>query len=265
MSATIRRAGSRTVHGAASVATTTMGVVATLFISTSHALRWGFLNLGRLLQWTFLTTWRALQWSFFATRQLLLWTFHFLRVSWQWSTFVVVTAALLLRQGAGITLEWVQVGIEWCLYLLSEMMNLLKKGVWHLMEATKQIAWFVADVVQQGFFFLADVVQQIVWTLSDWIRGAFTFSTSESHAETEDDAHTGDLPLLEGQHANRLEPDLDLDHALLAKGRREWEGAHFESAKMSSLDHEERDVPKEALEDQAGALRMRLSTDPYHP
>ncbi|MBF0153694.1 MAG: hypothetical protein HQL64_08145 [Magnetococcales bacterium] len=255
VSATIRRAGSQTVHGATSVFSATVGITMTLLMTLARALRWGAITL-----------WRTLQWSFFAARQTLQWLFHFLRLSWQWGTFLLVTSALLLKQGIGFLLEWIQIGIEWCLYLLSEMMTLLKKGVWHLMEATKQIAWFVTDVIQQSFFFVADIVQQVVWTLSDWIRGAFTFSTPEPVAETEyhDDM---DQKALESVNlgTGRVEPELELEQPLFAKGKKEWEDTHFESAKMNSLDNEEQAIPREALEDQAGALRMRLSTDPYHP
>ncbi|MBF0175753.1 MAG: hypothetical protein HQL63_02720 [Magnetococcales bacterium] len=266
VSATIRRVGGTSLRGATTVMSASGGILATLFFMVARSIQWSFITLFRTIQWLIFATGCTLQWSFFATRRTLEWTFHFLRFSWQWTTFALVSAALLLRQGVGIFLEWLHFLTEWGLYLLSELMTLLKKGVWHLMEATKQIAWFVTDVIQQGFFFLADIVQQIVWTLSDWIRGAVTFSTSEPDQEE-------GVEYVEDTDANpqgllgevRVEPELDLDQPLLVKGKKEWEGAHFEFAKMDSLDSEERAIPQEALEDQAGALRMRLSTDPYHP
>ncbi|MEO5370156.1 MAG: hypothetical protein H7833_08810 [Magnetococcus sp. DMHC-1] len=265
VSATIRRAGGSTVNGATSLFTSLFGILMALFLSTGRALQWSFIVLGRTLQWSLLTIGRILQWSFYATSRALQWTFHALRISWQWSVFILTSAFLLLRQGITFVLEWLQIAAEWTLYLLSEMMILLKRGVWHLMEATKQIAWFVTDVIQQSFFFVADVVQQIVWTLSDWIRGAVTFSKPDADLETEE-GYADNTHAAESLDGNPSESIPYLEPPLFAKNKKEWEDdTHFEFAKMNSLDNEEQTIPQEALEDQAGALRMRLSTDPYHP
>ncbi|MBF0625738.1 MAG: hypothetical protein HQL82_13140 [Magnetococcales bacterium] len=144
-------------------------------------------------------------------------------------------------------------------------------GLWWTLRTLYGGLWWT---LRSTYRVLVMGVMGIVGFLTDLIQGAFFFSDSANREEREDDEDQDmnwDGQALVGADGTatwsdaRIEPDLEgtgnVGVAEAAARDPRWD-PNIEIAKVASLDMEEQDLAEEVLGDQAGALRLRLRSDP---